>query len=241
MIPSSIKASDPLWSVLGGMALSLLIGGCKADAAIISTTGPVVIISAPVSVVPGKSVNKTDGQAFAELQDLTLGSALSVNATSPGKYNGGVGPGGTISAGTDVNSYFVLFDSGGKSVTYPTVTLTFSTEILGVIFSDSLLNKSDLLLGDPGTTYPTGVGNRGQESGDSTAISASGLTITLNDTTSYPGDDIRIITAGAHPISSIPEPRAWGLFAIGITSLGFLRGRKKTAKKRMGVVTLPPM
>ena len=116
-------------SILSGIALVALFGAVPAHASIISTTGPVLLVSAPASVVPGASVNTTDGQAFAEQQNVTLSSPLAVDATNPGTYSDGSGPGGTISAGTNVSSYFVLFDSGGASVTYGTVTLTFSTAV----------------------------------------------------------------------------------------------------------------
>ncbi len=209
---------------LSTLVLPLLLGAGYASASIVGSTGPVVMIAAPTSVVPGASVNTTDGQVFTEVQNDTLAANLSVDATNPGTYSNGGGVGGTIAAGTAVNSYFVLFDSGGAGVTYPTVTLTFSTPILGVIFTDANLNASDAILGNPGTTYPTGVAARGQEGGDSTAISASGFTVTLNDTTSSPGDDIRIITAAA---PAVPEPATWSLCgAAGALLFGWLVKRR---------------
>ena len=207
------------------LALCIFPISATAEASIISTTGPVVLISAPASVVPGKSVNVTDGQVFSETQDLTLTGALSVNAVAPGKYKNGVGSGGTIAAGTDVDSYFALFDSGGKSVTYGAVTLTFSTPVLGVIFDDSQLNKSDSILGISSTKYPTGGTYRGQEVGDSTQISANGYSITLDDTVSSPGDDIRIITAAGTSVA--PEPGSLALLAGGLTTVGVWRRRAR--------------
>ena len=214
------------------VALFVVIGGWNLEASIVSTTGPVLIISAPASVLPGASVSTTDAQVFSERQNLTLTSALPVDAISPGTYPA-VGPGGKIPTGTDVNSYFVLFDSGGASVAYPTVMLTFSTQILGVIFSDSTLNGSDAILGNSSTKYPTGVSARGQDpgTGDSTTISGSGLTVTLTDGTSLPGDDIRIITA-AQSASSVPEAEPWSLLSTGVTVLAVLRRRANPGHNR---------
>jgi hypothetical protein len=199
----------------------LVIGACPANASIISTTGPVVVIPAPISVMPGASVNVTDGQVFNEQQGITLSSPLNVDATAPGTYSAGSGPGGIIAGGTDISSYFVLFDSGGTAINYLAVNLTFSTPILGVIFAPATLDSSDAIVGNPGTTDPTGVSGRGQEAGDSTAISADGLTVTLIDKTLFPEDGIRIITAS--PASAItPEPGAWGLWGVGLVFVALL-------------------
>jgi von Willebrand factor type D domain len=119
-----------------------------------------------------------------EQASFELASDISVD------IGAGSGSAGTIASGTQVASYLLHRrpgDPGGSTFG----TVYFSRPIIGVIYSDELLDASDPVVGSPSTTYPTGP--RALDSDDEvwTEIEARTLTVLLA------GDDvdqIRILT-----------------------------------------------
>ena len=92
--------------------------------------------------------------AFDERQGVTLTAPLPVNVTDPGTY--GSYPNGSrkIAAGEQVDSHLIHSDPpGNKTTGRLTGTVTFPSDIIGVIGSTARLNASDGVLGAPGTTY----------------------------------------------------------------------------------------
>ena len=178
-----------------------------ARADIIGTSGSVVIIAPPADARLGELVDPDVLQVFPESSDVDLGSALAVNATAAGTYDNGVGPGAELAAGITVDSFMVVCDSGGRSATC-TGSITFDTNVLGLIFSTADLAASDAILGHPGTLYSGTLANRGQEAGDSVTLSSDLRTVSFVDTVSSPGDDIRIVTAPE--AATVPEPSSVG-------------------------------
>jgi hypothetical protein len=198
-----------------------------AWADIVGTSGSVVIIPPPTDARLGDLVDLDVLQVFPESSGVVLGSALGVNATASGTYDNGAGPGGDLSAGTTVDSFMVVCDSGGRSATC-TGSITFDTNVLGLIFSTADLAASDSILGIPGTLYSGTLVNRGQEAGDSVTLSADLRTVSFIDTVASPGDDIRIVTA-PETAATVPEPSSVAL--IGGCLL-LLVGRRVRAGRR---------
>jgi len=177
--------------------------------------GTFVLLNTPLDnpFGPPDSVDKNNFQspdlfAFDE-STTTLLSNLIVNI--------GASP---IAAGTEISSEYVFFDPGPTQ--HLTGTVTFGTDVLGVITSTKDLAASDFL-GAPGVNY-LDPANRGLEAGDSVTISAPNQ-ITVDFTASSPGDYIRVITAG--PAPAVPEPGTLGFVASGMIGLVLLRRRQR--------------
>ncbi len=210
-----------------------------ANAAIVSTSGSISYIAAPSSVYPGAYESSDSIAAFDEQQNVILSSDLSVD------YLSSTSSTGTLSTGTQINSYFVHFDPVGSSTLVTdrvtlTGSLTFGEQIIALIYTGvpcdlcpttpENIDASDYL-GKTGTFYPTGEIGRGLEPdsdpyytgrGDLFTLSADGLTLDLQFT-AYPlrTDQLRIITA-----SAVPVPAAAYLFVSGLLGIG-IWGRKK--------------
>ena len=201
----------------------------NAGAAIISTTGQVVQIAAPASVVPGALESNHEIRAFAELQEFALPVDVIANVTAAGLYDqpGDLTP-GVIAAGAAVDSYLLHADKmglcGNKLLTG---SVTFDADILGVIVLGSNLNSSDAVLGAPGTTYPGSMWNlvRGLElrpSRDYLIVEPDLRTVQVHFRVGWAVDQIRVITAAPGP--PVPEPAALVLLLTG--SMLALRRRR---------------
>jgi hypothetical protein len=84
------------------------------------------------------------------------------------------------------------------------VSFTFPQPILGVITSDALLDSSDPTLGNPTTSYPTGLANRGLElpfpvTPDAVFWSGNQVFFQVETNTAAVLDQLRVLT-------SVPEP-----------------------------------
>ncbi len=212
-----------LLAVLGGLA--------PAAASALTVSGDVALLAnAPASVAEEALESDTQIFLFLEVSDVTLGSALSINVDSPGTYTANPGV-TTLSAGTVLSSYFVhmdIIDAGDPGSAGAPLDLsgsiTFDTEILGIIGDEVQLNASDALLGAPGTTYPTGVGRRDfWETPDSLTLSADRRTLTFEDmrATTNLLDQLRVVVA---PVAlPVPEPSTAFLLGSGLLLLGIAR------------------
>lgn len=173
------------------------------------------LASAPASVAHGALASDQHAFVFAERTDLTLAGALSVTVAEPGTYTStSVEPavpatGASIAAGTTVTSYFVHMDVPA-AIANDTVTgtITFDSDVLGVILTNEGLDATDATLGAPGTTYATGDPSRRTVSGekiDVVTISADRRTVQF---TAYANnvslDQFRVVTAGNAPDTSPP-------------------------------------
>lgn len=194
------------------MLLTALTVALPAYADLIGSTGTVSVIAPPPSVVVNSGLeSNTLTYFFTEQQNLVLPSDVAVDITTPGTYNSiaSLTP-GTVATGTDVDSYYLHTDPVGQPATPINYvgSVTFDTQILGVIVLDSEFNASNGVLGAAGTLYSAS--EQGLELGppggnnDSVVVSADGKTLSFNLGTSTEADDIRIITAAA-----VPEPSAW--------------------------------
>ncbi len=142
----------------------------------------------------------------------------------------GIDGGGSIAAGTLVDSHMIFLNSTGTTaIGHFDVTWTFDGAILGVMSNQSgtLEAASTFELGNPATNYTVGAGAapfsaRGLEgignpsSGDGYTI--LGNTITVGMYTNEPGDWIRVVT------NPVPVP---GAFLLGSLGLGFASWRLK--------------
>jgi hypothetical protein len=174
--------------LLGMLAVAATVGATAVPAAITGTSGSVVQIAPPPSVVDNALQSDTDIKAFDEKQCVTLASDLQLDVT-PG------GGGGSVPAGTTVSSQFLHFDPSGSSFVTRTGSITTDAAIIGAITTSGNLDASDSL-GAPATAYPTGDATRDLEpaQGDTVSISGNQLTATTTVNEQFHFDQIRVIT-----------------------------------------------
>lgn len=187
----------------------------------------IVPISPPVSVLPGALENGGNIHLFQEQADVTLTSALQVDVSAIGLYFPGsaLSP-SVIPAGTRVASYMLHSDPRGIFPTQYTGYWVAPRKIIGIILSDSRLDASDAILGNPGTLYPTGVAHRGLDFSlpifpDLLFFDGSQLLATVFRTGTVV-DQIRVITL-------VPEPSTFALAGLGLAGMALvaMRRRKK--------------
>src|SRR6185312_15148144 len=146
---------------------------------------------------------------------VTLTSAMNVDGSDPGTYTTFVTR-GKIPAGTIVDSHLVHSDPPARSTTPGrTGSVTFPTDVIGIVGSTARLAATDSTLGAPGTTYAGSVKYRGLEADsngrpDTVTISADRRTVSIDFRTTSVIDDLRIITRHvdslATAITDTPDP-----------------------------------
>ena len=174
-------------------------GGSSVD---FSKATSVEVISPPASASLGSLEDSSKVRMWQERSSFVLPVSVRVNAIPSGtatsystNYASVVG---TIPAGTTVDCYFLHFDPvGSQSASVTNQAITFSGDIIGVLWNVSTLDATDQVLGSPSTAgYETGVGARGYENGQEfVTIGADKRTFTINTWYSTsPGEETRILT-----------------------------------------------
>lgn len=187
-----------------------------ASAAITGVAGQTTWLgSPPVSCNPGALTGIT-AFAWDEQQNITL-ATLAVDMTNnPGNSSFTI-PG--LLGGT-FDSHFIHFE-GIPGIIGVQGSVTFATNIVGVIFKNTTLDLSDVTCGSPGTIYPTGYPFRGTNTVQPSffSINANVLTFNLNSLASIAEvAQIRVIT------QSVPAPG--GAALLGLGGLALCRRRR---------------
>ncbi len=131
----------------------------------ITSEGVLVGGKPPPSLVLGKAQN-AKAVLYSEKENYDLTSGVSVDLSKPGKVSSASGKsGGSVPAGTKVDTYLLHFDPPGSSGTVTNVKVAFTAEILGVILSTGGLRATDKQLGVDTCTYDTKQSARGMELG----------------------------------------------------------------------------
>jgi hypothetical protein len=146
---------------------------------------------------------------FVEKTNFVLTSPVHVDISAPGTVN--TAPAQLtpldIPAGTLVNSTYLHHDQPGISQNTQQVSISFDTDVLGIITLDSSLVASNGQLGVPTTLYHTTSAGQGYElntNGCSTSpgiqdqiiLSPNRRTITVCTNVYGAPDDIRVLTQG---------------------------------------------
>ena len=200
-------------------SLASLALAASTHGAITSVAGQALQIAPPTNALytalPGPPAFCWDEQSGV------TSTALLVNTIGNGTFTGGSwGP--TLAAGV-YDSHMIHFDaSTGVAVVQGSVT--FSGNIVAVIYENNLLDISDGLLGAPGTTYATGDPFRSHSSALGTSsytVAGNTLNFTLwaNSFAAWPNKmaQLRVLTDG-----TVPAPGA-----VALLGLAGLVGRRR--------------
>ncbi len=196
---------------------SLLGIAAPAMAVVAGTTGQLVKIAPPSSVLQNASCSPDKVFTFDEQQGVTLGAEVRTDWKDPGTYTAyGAGTGVKVPAGTEVDSHFLhSVQLGCLGTSNREGTWRFSQDILGVIVSRDRLNKSDYL-GAPETTYPGLVPSREFDFGSGTSadfvqiIDARTIYVRLQTPSgTTQADQMRVLTKhNAEPVANAGGPYA---------------------------------
>jgi hypothetical protein len=214
------------------LLLLALTAALTANADLISSAGQVSVIAPPADVRVNLGIQSdTQSFFFTEQRNFILPSAVNVNITSAGTYtsNASLTP-GTIAASTAVDSYYLHTDPVTTTNHLYVGSVTFNTQILGVIVLDALFNASNGTLGHTGTLYSAS--GQGLELGsptDAVTVTIVGNTLSFDFATSTAADDIRIITA-----ASVPEPSMLPILLLMCVGLCFAVMRRRSVPSTNG-------
>ncbi len=181
-------------------------------------TGALAEIPPPASVAAQAEESDLVIRVFEEADERTLTTSVDVDDITPA---GAVLPTAwaNLPAGAVVDSHLIHFDPVGQPAAGVTLggSVTFPSDILGVIFNDATLDASDGALGAAGTLYPLGLVARGLDVGDGITLGADRRTLNITLTVTTVIDQIRVITArSTEPAAESrfdTDAESWTMFA----------------------------
>ena len=190
---------------IGGLIATAALS-LPASGAILTTTGLVTQIPAPLSCAPAVLLGNT-AWAWDELQGFASASLPVDMVNFPGASNGAPIAGNLTGV---YDSHFLHLD-GAALIFSATGTITFDGPIVGLIFNATSLDNTDIFPGAPGTTYPTFFPNRGLNTTTPSWVTVVGATMSFNLNTVSPIlelGEVRVITR------KVPAPGAGALLAL---------------------------
>ena len=199
------------------LSLSVLVAlaAGSAQAAIVSTSGSCTQISAPPSALPGALV-ALNAWAWDEQPGITLSSMPIDLSTNPS--NSGSPVPGFLSGLVD--SHFIHLD-GVPGAIY-TGTVTFSSPIIGVQYSDTNLDLSDAVA-TTGTVYPTFLPFRGFNNWTGADfVDINGNVLTFQFSTVSPLNNLEQVRVFTR---AVPAPGSAALLGLG----GLVAARRRRA------------
>ncbi|MCA9229748.1 MAG: hypothetical protein KDA57_03795 [Planctomycetales bacterium] len=145
-------------SLAAVLLFSILFSAQQASADILFTTGAMVEIASPASFLEG-DLESSSVISILDEGVKTLPGDIFVNAVGVGTHFGSAGTPVPVLAGTEVQTYLVHFDPLGAGFATLSGSVFFvpGEIILGIQTHTPWLDFSDAAVGDPLSTYPTGL------------------------------------------------------------------------------------
>ena len=196
--------------MVGGVLLALVIlvlgaGPSVAQlrdsdvaAGIDRVVGQIGRTNAPLSVQPRDIEDDARAIVFLESENFTLTENIVVDIRNSGSVDSrtdlSAATRGTITTGTEINSYFLVFDPTGFSPSLPGVngSIHFDQDVLGLMVRANTLDNTSGLLGADRTRYGDGTGVDFSE--ESVTISNDRRTVRFNFRNNAEHNEVRIIT-----------------------------------------------
>lgn len=140
--------------------LAALILAPVASAQIVSLTGDIEEIGAPLSVQ--RQVYESElARIFLERAEITIPAGQTINAVNPGIYDCYCDfEDDPLAEPVLADTYFFHFDPPGTSEHFAEGEIEFDRPIVGVIGRSLTMQQTDTTLGGPETSYPTSRFNR---------------------------------------------------------------------------------
>jgi len=184
---------------------TLVLGATAASASISATSGATNWLgSPPPSAVTGFLMGPL-AYAWDEQQNVFTTGVYCDMLNNPG--NSGSPVSGTIIGAFDSHMIHFQQPTGAAGVTG---SVTFSGQIIGVMFVGLSLDNTDATFGSFGTLYPFADPGRGLNGFSNFSINANVLT--FNFTTIVPNKDVIEIRVLTHPV---PAPGALAMLGLG--------------------------
>jgi hypothetical protein len=180
------------------------VGVGSAGAVVSGMCGTVASAPLPPSLRSDTSEENGRFQLFAEARQKTLAVPVAVDITAPGTYDQPIQlpfPAPVLLPGTVVSSFLLHSDPVGQPQPGQrlTATLSFDSDILGVMVQNATLSAADAILGVAGTIYPKLFEERGLELAPKVDfVRLTGpRSLEVSVQTGTVSDEVRIVTAGA--------------------------------------------
>jgi hypothetical protein len=169
-----IAISGPAWLESWSTCQSLALHSCEGEGVRIFEEQLAYVLSGPLSI------------------DIsTVGSFTTYKDLTPGE----------VGSGVTINSHILHVDPPGNSLLEVEASVSFDSDILGLIVLSSSLESTNSIVGSPGVFYGR-VPNRGLELGgsdptpDGLTVSEDRRTLSIQGSTQNWMDEVRVITAG---------------------------------------------
>jgi len=209
-----------------------------ANAGAMTVSGNISLLSAPpVSNTSGNLTSTTNAFLWSEQSDLSLLSPIRIdvipyrnNTTGLYKRNKNRVQ-STWSEALAPGSYdsFMLHMDTTKRKTNLTGSITFDTDIVGIIFKRKALGTSDPIFGTPSTFYDGTDKSRGfglKDKKNWFSISPDRRTFAFQSLVTRENiNELRILSQGQSQIATVPLPASIWLFGSALCLLTWIRHR----------------
>ena len=219
MIARQIYAATVFAVLAAAPAAAVVTGGAITGGTVFTRGGSFIVIGSPAGLSVGNNnFNDNNVRAFNEVQNYRLGSTLLVDI------------GGPISAGTPIDSHYLVFDTFRNQTVQGSAV--FATPVLGIIYSFANLQASDVL-GAAGVTYLQPFARGLEPPVDN--VGFVGNTVSFSLSGSSPGDTFRVVTA-----AYVPEPSSWVMMTGGFGLTGWAMRRRASGRAAGPAGRMPP-
>lgn len=187
------------------LTLAALLAASTATADITSVAGMTTLVGAP-AFADQFGLNGPNAYAFKEKQNLVIAPTLVDMVNNPGNSGGPIA--GAVFGLVD--SHMIHFAPLNSPTFQAIGSVTFDGPIIGVSFTQPLLDISDVSAGAGGTVYPTGNPIRSTQIPSFFSINANVLTFDLFSLAGTPDfEQIRVFTR------PVPTPGSMALLGLG--------------------------